>query len=80
MTKLLKPSEVAELIGVSVGTIQRWTREMRIPHTKIGRHLRFVRTDIEEWLRFQTRIPEPQQYLREIEQIKDLKKSKGSSY
>ncbi len=50
MKKLLKPKEVAELIGVQLSTIYKWTHIDFIPHVKAGGALRFLESDILEWL------------------------------
>lgn len=41
MKKLLTPHDVAELLQVSVPTVQRWVREGTLPAVKIRRKLRF---------------------------------------
>ena len=48
--KLLKPTEVAELLQVSITTIYGWTSARRIPVRKVGRLLRFDRGELESWM------------------------------
>jgi len=50
MQKLLKPHEIADLLGVKPSTIYQWTHEGYIPHIKVGRNVRFRECDIEQWL------------------------------
>jgi excisionase family DNA binding protein len=49
---LLKPAEVAQLLGVPLQTLYAW-RHARIgpPSQKVGRHLRYFREEVEEWVR-----------------------------
>ena len=48
--KLLKPTEVAELLQVSITTIYGWTSGRRIPFRKVGRLLRCDRAELESWM------------------------------
>jgi len=50
MQKLLMPEDVADLLGVKVGTIYQWTHQDYIPHVKLGRLVRFRIQDIDRWL------------------------------
>jgi excisionase family DNA binding protein len=43
-------SEVAALLAVPVSTVGDWARRGIIPSRKLGRHRRFLRREIEEWL------------------------------
>ena len=47
---LLTPDDVAALLGIRRSTIYDLARTGRIPHLKVGRALRFLRTDLEAWL------------------------------
>jgi excisionase family DNA binding protein len=51
MNKLLKPEEVAELLGVRLSTIYQWTHLGFIPHAKLGRFVRFDIDEIEKWVK-----------------------------
>ncbi|MFZ4395147.1 MAG: helix-turn-helix domain-containing protein [Kiritimatiellia bacterium] len=44
--------EAAELLGVSVGTLANWacTGRHRLPHVKIGKHVRYRVADLERWI------------------------------
>lgn len=51
MDKLLSVEELAELLGVPVGTIYRWNHIGTGPQAiKVGRHVRYRQTDIDRWL------------------------------
>lgn len=47
---LLKAEDVAGLLGVKVSSVYEYARTHQIPHVRVGRHVRFVRTDLESWL------------------------------
>lgn len=53
--KLLKPKEVAEMIGVETSTIYQWTSQGFIPYVKLGRLVRFNEDDVMKWLRNKAR-------------------------
>lgn len=45
----LYPEEVARICGVTTRTIQKWCRERRIPHCRVGaRSIRFTAEQIKE--------------------------------
>ena len=47
---LLTLTEVCELLKVSKAYIYSLTHQKRIPHIKMSGHLRFRRSDIDNWL------------------------------
>ena len=50
---LLTPSDVAEVLRVSISWVHERTRRhepARLPHIKIGKYLRFRREDVLGWL------------------------------
>jgi excisionase family DNA binding protein len=47
---LLNSSQVAEWLNVAESTIRKWVHYGFIPHVKLGRSVRFMRTDVERWL------------------------------
>lgn len=52
MDKLLNPLQLAELLGVRLGTVYSWiSRGIDIPHVKIAGTVRFNQKSIEEWLK-----------------------------
>lgn len=44
-------TEAANLLGYSVGYLPAAVRRYAIPHARAGRHYRFRRAELEEWLR-----------------------------
>jgi conjugative relaxase-like TrwC/TraI family protein/excisionase family DNA binding protein len=44
---LMKPGEVARLLDVPVSTVLHWGRNGTLPRHKLGRHVRFVRSEVE---------------------------------
>lgn len=49
--KLLTSLEAATMMGVKQTTIQRWVREgMDIPHTRLGKLVKFPERDLNLWL------------------------------
>jgi excisionase family DNA binding protein len=49
--RLMRVDEVANLVGVTSHTIGVWIREGRIPSKRLGGARRFVRSEIDEWIR-----------------------------
>lgn len=47
---LLRPVEAAALLSVRTSWIYDAVRAGRLPHLRIGRHVRFTRSDLERWL------------------------------
>ena len=54
LEKLLTVQDISSLLGVKKSYVYHLTNKKRIPHIKInGHHLRFRRSDIDEWLQSQ---------------------------
>jgi excisionase family DNA binding protein len=47
---LLDTAVAARLLSVRPSWIYEAVRAGRIPHLKIGRHIRFLRSDLEDWV------------------------------
>jgi excisionase family DNA binding protein len=47
---LLRPEEAAELLSVKVSWIYEACRVGRLPHLRVGKHIRFMRSELEHWL------------------------------
>jgi excisionase family DNA binding protein len=47
---LLRPEQAAELLAVRTSWIYEAVRTNRLPCLRIGRHIRFTREMLEEWL------------------------------
>ncbi|WP_084205733.1 helix-turn-helix domain-containing protein [Thiomicrorhabdus chilensis] len=52
MRKLLSPSETAQLLGVTVGTLAVWRTTGRhdLPFTKVGGRVFYLNEDVDLWL------------------------------
>ena len=49
--KMLTTAEVAEWLSVAPISVMRWSKEGRFPKPiRIGRAVRFVKSDVEAWL------------------------------
>lgn len=51
MKDLLTLHEVSEILKVPKSTIYKLARERRLPGHKVGKHWRFVREELEAWVR-----------------------------
>lgn len=50
-SKLLGPKELADWLGVPVGTVYRWNSDGTGPRrVSIGRHTRYAEADVHAWL------------------------------
>ena len=56
--RLLTAKEVGELLQLNASWVLDAARRNAIPHVRLGRYVRFRRTDIETWLLDQRRGPE----------------------
>ncbi len=45
--ELMTAAEVADLLGVPVSTVREWGRNGTLPRIKLGRHVRFLRGQVE---------------------------------
>ena len=56
LRSLLTPSEVAEMLGIKVETLQIWrcTQRYNIPYVKIGGRVRYKSSDIDDFIRIRT--------------------------
>lgn len=50
MTKLISPTGLAEMLGISLETVYAWTSQKRVPYIKMGRLVRFDVEEITSWL------------------------------
>ena len=49
--ELLSPVELAETLGLSVRTVYNWrVRKVGPPGMRVGRHVRYRKSDVESWL------------------------------
>lgn len=50
MSPLWSPTDVANYLGVPVGTLYQWrTRDIGPPGRRIGKHVRYKPADVEAW-------------------------------
>ena len=64
---LLKPIEVAELLGLSRSKVFEMLAAEDLPVLRIGRAVRVPRNDLDEWIRGRTRgRPEPRGLLSRV--------------
>jgi len=56
---LLTTIEAAEFLGTTVGTMEVWrcSKRYQIPYIKVGRLVRYRRSDLEQWLASRTVAP-----------------------
>ncbi len=50
MTDLMTARQVAKKLGVHPKTIYKWTHAEMIPHVKMGKAVRFLPEDVEEFV------------------------------
>jgi len=56
--ELLTRAEVAEWLGLPVSTLDRWGYVREGPrYFRVGRHARYRRSEVEEWLETRARSP-----------------------
>lgn len=53
---LLDAGDAARLLAVRPSWVYEAVRDGRLPHLKIGRHIRFLRADLEEWILTQRQV------------------------
>lgn len=47
---LLKAEDAAKLLSVKPSWVYEATREGRLPHIHVGRHIRFIKADLIHWI------------------------------
>lgn len=52
---LLDAQAAAQLLAVRRSWVYEAVRDGRLPHVKVGRHVRFLRSDLERWVFAQRR-------------------------
>ena len=57
MEKLLKISELSQILQVKVKTIYSWTHTRKIPFVKVNGALRFRKKSIDNWIEKQEKEP-----------------------
>ena len=59
--KLYTPSEVAELLGVSLRTVRKWINDGELAHTRLSVSERLIRVREEDLIAFLNRSYQPAQ-------------------
>ncbi len=56
-SQFVTTAQAAEILGIAEGTLTTWrcTRRTELPYLKVGRCVRYKRSDIEVWANFQRR-------------------------
>ncbi len=54
-TDLMTATETCRYLKITQRTLYRYLRSRQIPAFKLGKEWRFVRSDIEQWIRDRTR-------------------------
>lgn len=49
--KWISAKEIAEHLGVRQESVYRWLKEKEMPGHKVGRHWKFQREEIDNWVR-----------------------------
>ena len=53
---LLRPEEAARLLSVKTSWVYKAVRAGRVPCLRVGRHIRFTRHMLEDWLAEQAKL------------------------
>jgi len=54
-TELMTATETCRYLKITQRTLYRYLRSQQIPAFKLGKEWRFVRSDLEQWIRERTR-------------------------
>lgn len=54
-TELMTATETCRYLKITQRTLYRYLRSRQIPAFKLGKEWRFVRSDLEQWIRQRTR-------------------------
>lgn len=74
MEKLLTARQVSELLEVKISTVYDWVHRGVIPYVKLGRLLRFKKTEIFRWVDSHTLQPKSPPHLKKGFEKKGLQK------
>jgi excisionase family DNA binding protein len=56
-SELMTAEETCHYLKITPRTLYRYLRSRQIPAFKLGKEWRFVRSDLEQWIRDRTRPP-----------------------
>jgi excisionase family DNA binding protein len=57
--RLWDAQQAAGYLGIPVGTVREHARRKRLPHLRVGKHLRFLREDLDAWINDQREEARP---------------------
>lgn len=57
-SELMTAEETCRYLKITPRTLYRYLRNRQIPAFKLGKEWRFVRSDLEQWIRDRTRAPQ----------------------
>ena len=49
--KWLSVNEISDYLGVRIESIYRWLKTKEMPGHKVGRHWKFKKSEIDEWVK-----------------------------
>ncbi len=58
-SEILTVSETCAYLKIAPRTLYRYLRSRHIPAFKLGKEWRFVRADLEQWIRDRTQVSSP---------------------
>ena len=56
-SELMTAEETCRYLKITLRTLYRYLRNRQIPAFKLGKEWRFVRSDLEQWIRDRTKAP-----------------------
>ena len=74
--EIINKKELAEWLGISIPTIQRWQRQ-GLPHTRFKNFIAYDKGEVEEWL-MQNNYGPPNLIAKWNKQSKDRKRKGGA--
>jgi excisionase family DNA binding protein len=63
---LLDVGQVAAMFKISIATVRRWVLHGYIPYMKIGKAIRFSKSDIENWVSTKCTNPKKQEGVQNV--------------
>ena len=63
---LLDVGQVAERLNMSIATVRRWVWQGYIPFMKIGKAIRFSKSDIDNWVSAKCTNPKKQEGVQNV--------------
>ena len=51
MARIMNVGELAEYLGIGKTTVRKLVKSKEIPHTRVGRQVKFMQEDIDAWFK-----------------------------